>query len=358
MACTADGAWDLLLYQKEIFQNLGNYGHRIKIKVNNTAQDEAFTDFPVLVILNTSRITYSNISADGTGIKFISSDHTEELSYEVEEWNSGGESVFWVKVPSITALSNTDYFWLYYSTESNSNNTQPEDVWSNNYLAVWHMNDTGGIITDSTSFELDGTVNMMEGPVHEANGKISGAMDFIGDSDKIVINSAQGLDDLGPVTFSFWMLDTGYSDQDIIFNKGELKIHLLPAYTMDFFVDYVGGSDKDLERAYNDSWAQNIWQSFFITWTGAAVSNKITIHSNGVVPTNLTDQSNGGGSRVSDEGFDLIIGNDSLNNHSFPGQLDEIRISNAVRTPEWIKAQYLSMTDAFLSYGAEEIVSN
>jgi len=356
IACTADGAWDILRYQSDIFLTLGNYDNRIKITMNNSSQDEDLTNFPVLVILNTSRITYSDISADGSGIKFISSDFTTELSYEVEEWNSGGNSFFWVKIPSITALSNSDYFWLYYSTESNSDNTYPEDVWSNNYLAVWHMNGAGATVSDSGPYGFSGTggINGQTQPAG-SSGKISGSLQFDGTLDGITVTPATIFDDIGPVSFSFWMLDEGYSDEDLILKKGLFVIRLKPSRAIRFRVTY---DNQNLYTQFNNSWTQDIWRAFTITWTGADGSNKVVNYADGEDLGNPDSKQNGKDNRTSNAGEDLIIGSNVDGSDSFKGSIDEMRISDIVRSPAWIKAQYLSMTDTFLTYGPEENVSN
>ena len=36
------------------------------------------------------------------------------------------------------------------------------------------------------------------------------------------------------------------------------------------------------------------------------------------------------------------------------GMIDEVRISNVVRSTLWIDAQHASMTDALITYGPEE----
>ncbi len=385
ISCTVDGAWDSFRNQieetsipeggeeitipeggEEITIPEGGeeitipeeYNTRVKITIDNSSQNETFIDFPVLVILNTSRITYSSISADGTGIKFISSDHTEELAYEVEEWNSGGESVLWVKVPSISDLSNSDYFWLYYSTESNSDNTHPADVWSNNYLLVWHMNDTGGLIKDSTSFGLNGVPDLGLYATDQYPGIIAGAQGYNSDPDNITINSAT-LDNLGPVTFSFWMKDLGHLGIDTILEKGGLNIRLpeaSPNNTIEFIVGYDGGTNLGL--FHENSWASTEWSSFYFTWTGSSDFNEVNISNKSVPLLSPFLYTSGTGNRTPDTGSDLVIGNNSANDQRFNGYLDEIRISNVVRTSAWISAQYLSMTDSFLSYGSEESVSD
>ena len=38
----------------------------------------------------------------------------------------------------------------------------------------------------------------------------------------------------------------------------------------------------------------------------------------------------------------------------FDGYIDEFRMSSAVRSADWLRAQYLSMTNGFLSFGVEQ----
>jgi len=43
----------------------------MKLTVTNSAQNEDLVDFPVLVVLNPSKITYSDFDVDGSDIRFI-----------------------------------------------------------------------------------------------------------------------------------------------------------------------------------------------------------------------------------------------------------------------------------------------
>ena len=42
------------------------------------------------------------------------------------------------------------------------------------------------------------------------------------------------------------------------------------------------------------------------------------------------------------------------NEHSYKGFVDEVRISDTVRSAQWITAQHASMTDNFVTFGSEE----
>ena len=64
----------------------------------------------------------------------------------------------------------------------------------------------------------------------------------------------------------------------------------------------------------------------------------------------------GAGARLSDAGSNLAIGRKYGAADRFDGVLDELRISNVVRSPDWIRVEYKSATDSFVTYGAEELV--
>ena len=96
------------------------------------------------------------------------------------------------------------------------------------------------------------------------------------------------------------------------------------------------------------------------TWTHVAVSFDPSIdtqprfHVNGVevpleaplvAPAAVTSD---------DAGLPLLLGNRAELDRGFDGLLDEVRLSNRVRSAEWIALQYDTMRDALLIYGPPE----
>ena len=45
-------------------------------------------------------------------------------------------------------------------------------------------------------------------------------------------------------------------------------------------------------------------------------------------------------------------------NQEVVGSFDEVRVSNSVRTPDWVRAEYITETNALNSYGTEETQSS
>jgi len=65
----------------------------MKLSFVNSGQNEDLLDFPVLVVLNPTKIDYSAFKTDGSDIRFVDAgDGPTMLSHEVEIWISGGTS--------------------------------------------------------------------------------------------------------------------------------------------------------------------------------------------------------------------------------------------------------------------------
>jgi len=81
------------------------------------------TDYQVKIVLTPDNFDYSKAAPDGSDIRFTDSDGLTELSYWIERWDPGGESIIWVKVPEIPG-GGTKVIYMYYGNpkaESRSN---------------------------------------------------------------------------------------------------------------------------------------------------------------------------------------------------------------------------------------------
>jgi hypothetical protein len=118
-------------------------------------ENETLTSFPLLLRLGTGIIgfDYADFRQDGADI-LITDASGNALPYELENWDTNGESRLWVRVPSVaegTTLA------VYYGTAESV--APPEGMWSG-YAGVWHFNEAGDgakTIADSTANKLNGT---------------------------------------------------------------------------------------------------------------------------------------------------------------------------------------------------------
>lgn len=175
-----------------------SWAYKKLITIDYTKVSAALTDFPVLVSVTDTDLKDSDnggpIQPDGDDIKFIMTDGTK-LSHEIEKYDgSTGQLVAWVKIPSLSSSTDTE-FYLYYGNSSCSSQQDAANVWDSNYNAVWHLNDD---FLDATSNNNDGTNNGST----DIAGKVSDGQDFDGNNDYIDI---PGFSSPTNKTYSLWI---------------------------------------------------------------------------------------------------------------------------------------------------------
>ena len=128
---------------------------KLPIAVNAAAVGEkSATDLPVLVRLSESidGFKYSDLASDGSDLAFGVDDGGVITVYphEIDMWDPEGESLVWVKVPTVAAGTT---FNAYYGNDVDVPSTATS-VWVG-YKGVWHMNEASGNALDATGNGLD-----------------------------------------------------------------------------------------------------------------------------------------------------------------------------------------------------------
>ena len=166
----------------------------------------------MLIVLNSSNIDYTQTKNDGSDLRFFAADGTP-LAYEIEQWNEGGDSSVWVRVPQITGSSNSDSIWMYYGNNAAEPGETSGGVWDSNFVGVWHLNEeqtgsSGAVVyKDSTSYGNDG-LDWVAATGQE--GQVTDGQEF-GANDWIEIAHDASLDLRDSMTISFWIKPTSDS---------------------------------------------------------------------------------------------------------------------------------------------------
>ena len=302
--------------------------HR-KLTFANNAFEE-FTNFPVLIIIDDSGGAYPGLTA-ADEIAFYDSDDVTALSWECAEFNDGGKSYYYVKVPSI-AQSDTDYIWVYYG-----GSTSVEDktgVWDSNYDAVYHMKDeTTSTILDSTSNNNDGTKKGANEPI-EITGDIGKAQDFDGNDDYIQANT--GITGY-PLTMEV------YFKSDVSVTSNFISLNDISASSIFYNIRRSGGNKQLVLEVRNTTSYTIISPSallnIFDWFTGATVLRSATdreLYLNG--ESVGVDNDNVVFSANVDK---LLMGVLRLVSPAYwlNGKIAEVRISNIERSDNYIAAQ-------------------
>jgi len=342
-----------------------NWLYRRKITINSTSTATNLTNFPLAIFLNetSSRIDYSKTQDSGQDIRFVDSDDTTELNYEIEEWNESATSTIWVKVPQIDANSTTDYIWMYYGNPSASDNSTTTGVWDSNYQAVLHLNETSGTtVYDSSQNQCTCTIS---GTVSQnyTNGAVSKAYDFGGGKLECSncasnLSGAKGTLELW-IKADFYRSDTnGYYVSEMF---GDSSNYLnLERYCSGGTCDshpwwgyYRAQGEIDIGKCYDyQITTQGRWVWVMHTWQDNSNGNYVKLYYD---DGNQGPDTGWSTSDWSGSVTDWDVGQGHYGTWPFDGKLDEIRISDTVRSTDWMKFSYRSMKDMCLTFGTEEV---
>jgi hypothetical protein len=189
-----------------------NWLYRKNITIDKTKVAATLTDFPVLINYTDTDLIFPKAQANGNDILFTKADGTTKLSHQIESFTSGtGALVTWVKIPSpgLSSAANTSIY-MYYGNSSVSSQENPTDVWTANYLGVYHLNEsTGSDPRDSTSNARHG---IQSSSPPQMAGQIDGSLQFDGTADRVKMGNAF---DFGsnPFTASAWVKGGGENQQ-------------------------------------------------------------------------------------------------------------------------------------------------
>ena len=326
-----------------------NWDYRKRLTFDNSGQTEDLVNFPVMVKLTPDNFIYAYCQAGGDDIRFIDADDSTPLSYHFEQWTYNGTSWIWVEVPQIDGGSATDYIWLYYGNSGAGNGEDEGGTYDGNFIGVWHLHDD---FLDSTDFNNDGT---NQGSTN-TTAKIADGQSFnASSSEYIEINGVTGNISTAAGTIEAWVKMSSDIVQDDA-RHGMVEIgHNTSAQDK---IAIMKNTDNRVRVEYRESgtsyWAANCnldVKTYAVNWkhvAGVWNATHVLVYENGALigtanrsadinPVNLNQ---------------AIIGADATGpiGEFFDGAMDEVRISDVARSKDWIRAQYLSMTDTFINY--------
>jgi hypothetical protein len=276
---------------------------------------------------------------DGDDIMFYG-EQGDQLNHEIEVYDPYYNSthahlVAWIQV-DLTSFQDT-LISMYFGNNSIQNQENPEGVWNTEYIAVWHLDEFGnGTIdeySDSTSYNNDGqggggVPTQTPTPIF---GQIGGAQYFDGKDDLIHVPSSISLSNpMTEITIEGWVYSTdGRLGGSIVFsNEG---------YGFDFHHDEIwillNGTDEMLWYSGENSLPG--WHHYVFTY-GA---NFNVLYIDGQF---RAAHSNSGSIYGSEP---LNIGWNGFETPFTKGFIDEVRILNSSRLPEWIETEYNNQID-------------
>ena len=109
-----------------------------KITFSGYEGTETLKDFPALIKIPDGLVglDYADTAENGCGIAFFDADG-KPLAHEIDTWNPEGDSYIWVRVPELTKSTTITAKWGTHTKKATR--VKQQDVWNEDYLAVWHF---------------------------------------------------------------------------------------------------------------------------------------------------------------------------------------------------------------------------
>jgi hypothetical protein len=317
----------------------GSWSSREKITVKASKINGDLTEFPIyLNLADMPDSFFSTVNGTGADIRITQGDEISETSFELVDLDTvNGTGELWFKAPTLSSTIDTNFYIYFGNTSSvayaDSDPYGAHDVWSNGYVAVYHMNeDPTGIIKDSTSFGNNGTSAgaMTSGDL--VKGSLGKAIEFDGTDDEIVSSFSTSISD--QITVSSIIKSDTISVVNVIVSEYGSAEGWLLLNTNTGAIGFDGrdgvsykSSGKSIEIDDNE-WHHTIGQKEGSEWrvfSDSILSSNADVGFVGDI--NATQQ--------------IHIGAHSNNTgFKFEGFIDEVRIANKVRLDSWISTEY------------------
>ena len=342
-------------------RDMSRWSHSAVIGFPGFGRDKALTHFPALVILGTNLPGFSYAdcaSPSGGDLRFTDTHRTAMLDYEIEAWNTNGDSCVWLRLPVLVGTGTS--VRAYWGNPAETNPPAAADngtVWTNGFIGTWHLH---GDEDDATCRRHNGTRNgTLDTPAQIANGQ-----SFDGTNDYVSFGDVEEMDAPGRFTASMWFKRrtdvAGASNHGVnnvlIAQSSDAQNDNFEIGTqganVEIYID-AGASPEDAMRTHNAGIQNGNWYHLAVTYDENQDSetrlyiNGTLIHQwgewQGVFDSSLASPLSIGIARAG-----------SSNWGDMDGVLDEVRIASVPRSSNWVWACWMNQGPnhaSFVSYG-------
>ena len=213
-------------------------------------------------------------------------------------------------------------------------------------ISYWKFDEGSGTL--AADLGTSGFSGNIVGPVY-TTGKYGNALSFDGTNDYVTLAGTTAYDNMGAITISAWInpASTGENGKGRILAKSAGTN--LPSMGWSFYLTNevtngikfaVDHTSAHLEHAsVANAITLNQWQFVAVTWDGSATAANAHIYVNGnEVGYSVAD--NAVGTRASDIGKALYIGNNPALSRTFKGNIDDVKVYNRVLSASEITNLY------------------
>ena len=313
-----------------------SWQYRKKITIDHTKVVADLTDFPLLISLASDSDLASSAQSSGDDILFTASDEVTKLNHEIENFDgTTGELVAWVKIPSLSASADTDIY-MYYGNDSATSQQNPIGVWDSSYVMVQHLEESSGQHLDSTSNDIDSTSVTVTQQGADI-GQIAGADEFNGSGDYVGLSGTGTLSN-NTYSVSAWIkADNPSPRQNVVWGaiSGSSDVRIM-LQVYDTWVNFMDNYGVDAYYPIPGTIQAATW--YYYVGTYDYPNQEASIYLDGQYKASDTSFSQAPSTALGN----LRIGHGPPGwwAHYFDGIIDEVRISDTVRSADWIETEY------------------
>jgi hypothetical protein len=313
------------------------YAYRISVTIDAAQIASTLTNYPLYIDLDDMPDSFhAAVQTDGDDIRASDELHLAARSVELVRIDTTAKTgELHILVPSVSSSANT-LMHVYYGHASATAFATPEDVWAG-YMGVWHMDASGELAQPSST----GNALLDADPVSLASGasiagKLGNCITYDGGSDWSVVPQVDAANLLQPdntVSMSCWFAADDFADQGILSNQADStnKGLGLWSWSSNFRASLAGSGNPwtNLTESTAGKTAST-WYHLGFTYDGTTSRlyfNGAEADSYAVTSSHIwATQPFYFARRESGSAFD--------------GELDEIRLSNATLSADWIATEY------------------
>ena len=315
--------------------------------------------YPLAVVLRADNFDFAQAKADGTDIRFTTSDGTQ-LPYSIESWDAAAKlATLWVKLD--IKANGTQTILLSWGNAAATDAGDSHTVFDtkDGFLGVWHLAETGsttaGGYKDATATGADLTGLLVTPDSVTNEGKLGKAVSLAHAKNqwlRLDGTKNAAFDVFAHVTYSIWTYAKTYTVQyQTPFAKGDnsWRMHMygssdwgenMNKHIVEMCAESKGNEDDcAIHKVPSDG--TDVAPGKWFHWVAVIDEPKLTLYLNGVQEITVTS-----GGWKSDPQYPVGIGaNSQVGGRTWDGYLDEARVMNVSKDATWAKLEYESQRE-------------
>ena len=297
----------------------------------------------ILVRLHSGNFSFIDAKEDGSDIRFVANDDKTPLKYHIEFFDALNElGVAWVQIPKLSAVSASEFIWVYSGNENVGPGDDVKGSYSVNDTAILHFNEKSDLPKDATAYLSNPTESTATLGIP---GLIDGGAKFTGDnkltfaaSPPLRIAAAAG------TTVSMWIKMSEAAPNAVLYERIDGVNALVMG--IEGGKPYVQANLNGIQTKAVSTAPVSVGK-----WHHVAVTLKdgLLIYVDGVPTGNA-------GAFAIDMGGAITVGNSAAGGLGFKGDVDELQIANVARSLDWVRLSALSqgLESKLMTFGQDE----